>query len=130
MGTSEDVIIEILASRTKAQIKEIIKAYKEGKVPGALICVVRPMWDGGMVLPTSTVSMKMGFLKGRRCNLTLLQPGKQNTAMLREFRNPFLGLHAATGKAQQITNLFWLGHTGYCQNVKETVAMHLAFSPH
>lgn len=29
MGTSEDVIIEILASRTKAQIKEIIKAYKE-----------------------------------------------------------------------------------------------------
>lgn len=46
MGTSEDVIIEILASRTKAQIKEIIKAYKEGKVPGALICVVRPMWDG------------------------------------------------------------------------------------
>ncbi|NXJ07113.1 ANXA8 protein, partial [Odontophorus gujanensis] len=29
VGTSEDVIIEILASRTKAQIKEIIKAYKE-----------------------------------------------------------------------------------------------------
>ncbi|NXT90772.1 ANXA8 protein, partial [Anhinga rufa] len=29
IGTSEDVIIEILASRTKAQIKEIIKAYKE-----------------------------------------------------------------------------------------------------
>uniref|UniRef100_A0A663ENS3 Annexin n=1 Tax=Aquila chrysaetos chrysaetos TaxID=223781 RepID=A0A663ENS3_AQUCH len=29
VGTSEGVIIEILASRTKAQIKEIIKAYKE-----------------------------------------------------------------------------------------------------
>ncbi|XP_061857262.1 annexin A8-like protein 1 isoform X2 [Colius striatus] len=29
MGTSEGVLIEILASRTKAQIKEIIKAYKE-----------------------------------------------------------------------------------------------------
>ncbi|XP_010179094.1 PREDICTED: annexin A8-like isoform X3 [Mesitornis unicolor] len=29
VGTSEDVIIEILASRTKAQIKEIVKAYKE-----------------------------------------------------------------------------------------------------
>ncbi|XP_065528950.1 annexin A8-like [Lathamus discolor] len=29
VGTSEDVIIEILASRTKAQIREIIKAYKE-----------------------------------------------------------------------------------------------------
>lgn len=37
VGTSEDVIIEILASRTKAQIKEIIKAYKEGKAPGAPI---------------------------------------------------------------------------------------------
>lgn len=45
VGTSEGVIIEILASRTKAQIKEIIKAYKEGKVPGALICVVRAMCD-------------------------------------------------------------------------------------
>lgn len=45
VGTSEDVIIEILASRTKAQIKEIIKAYKEGKVPGALVCVVRAMCD-------------------------------------------------------------------------------------
>ncbi|KFU91655.1 Annexin A8-like 2 [Chaetura pelagica] len=29
LGTSEGVIIEILASRTKEQIKEIIKAYKE-----------------------------------------------------------------------------------------------------
>ncbi|NWT92986.1 ANXA8 protein, partial [Urocynchramus pylzowi] len=29
VGTRESVIIEILASRTKAQIKEIIKAYKE-----------------------------------------------------------------------------------------------------
>ncbi|EOA99380.1 Annexin A8, partial [Anas platyrhynchos] len=29
VGTSEGVIIEILASRTKAQIREIIKAYKE-----------------------------------------------------------------------------------------------------
>uniref|UniRef100_A0A8C8RMG7 Annexin n=1 Tax=Pelusios castaneus TaxID=367368 RepID=A0A8C8RMG7_9SAUR len=29
LGTSEGVIIEILASRTKVQIKEIIKAYKE-----------------------------------------------------------------------------------------------------
>uniref|UniRef100_A0A8B9NZU3 Annexin n=1 Tax=Apteryx owenii TaxID=8824 RepID=A0A8B9NZU3_APTOW len=29
VGTSEGTIIEILASRTKAQIKEIIKAYKE-----------------------------------------------------------------------------------------------------
>ncbi|KFW11943.1 Annexin A8, partial [Eurypyga helias] len=29
VGTSESVIIEILASRTKAQIKEIIKAYRE-----------------------------------------------------------------------------------------------------
>ncbi|KAJ7397653.1 hypothetical protein BTVI_133745 [Pitangus sulphuratus] len=29
VGTNEGVIIEILASRTKAQIKEIIKAYKE-----------------------------------------------------------------------------------------------------
>uniref|UniRef100_A0A8C6ZLA3 Annexin n=1 Tax=Nothoprocta perdicaria TaxID=30464 RepID=A0A8C6ZLA3_NOTPE len=29
LGTSEDTIIEILASRTKAQIREIIKAYKE-----------------------------------------------------------------------------------------------------
>ncbi|KAM6265795.1 annexin A8-like protein 1 [Porphyrio hochstetteri] len=29
VGTSDGVIIEILASRTKAQIKEIIKAYKE-----------------------------------------------------------------------------------------------------
>lgn len=44
MGTSEGVIIEILASRTKAQIREIIKAYKEGKVPGALVCVVRAMY--------------------------------------------------------------------------------------
>lgn len=43
VGTSEGVIIEILASRTKAQIREIIKAYKEGKVPGALVCVVRAM---------------------------------------------------------------------------------------
>ncbi|CAM4580805.1 unnamed protein product [Lepidochelys olivacea] len=32
LGTSEGVIIEILASRTKVQIKEIIKAYKEGMV--------------------------------------------------------------------------------------------------
>ncbi|KAM8806357.1 annexin A8-like protein 1 [Eudromia elegans] len=29
LGTTEDTIIEILASRTKAQIREIIKAYKE-----------------------------------------------------------------------------------------------------
>jgi len=43
VGTSEDVITEILASRTKAQIREIIKAYKEGKVPGVLICMVRAM---------------------------------------------------------------------------------------
>lgn len=31
IGTSEGVIIEILASRTKEQIKNIVKAYKEGK---------------------------------------------------------------------------------------------------
>lgn len=31
LGTKEGVIIEILASRTKNQLREIMKAYEEGK---------------------------------------------------------------------------------------------------
>ncbi|KAB1271286.1 Annexin A8 [Camelus dromedarius] len=33
LGTKEGVIIEILASRTKNQLREIMKAYEEGKGP-------------------------------------------------------------------------------------------------
>lgn len=33
LGTKEGVIIEILASRTKNQLQEIMKAYEEGKGP-------------------------------------------------------------------------------------------------
>ena len=38
IGTKEGVIIEILASRTKNQLREIMKAYEEGKGP------VKKMW--------------------------------------------------------------------------------------
>lgn len=33
LGTREGVIIEILASRTKKELQEIMKAYEEGKGP-------------------------------------------------------------------------------------------------
>lgn len=33
LGTKEGVVIEILASRTKNQLREIMKAYEEGKGP-------------------------------------------------------------------------------------------------
>uniref|UniRef100_A0A8C0H9L6 Annexin n=1 Tax=Chelonoidis abingdonii TaxID=106734 RepID=A0A8C0H9L6_CHEAB len=59
LGTSEGVIIEILASRTKVQIKEIIKAYKEGKAAFATLCVM-----GALCLNPSSVrsmpQMSMG----------------------------------------------------------------------
>lgn len=75
VGTSEDVIIEILASRTKAQIKEIIKAYKEGKAPGAPICALRAMrdWlhsrDGVTHQPPQREN---GIFKSKKVHLTLL----------------------------------------------------------
>lgn len=33
LGTKEGVVIEILASRTKNQLQEIMKAYEKGKGP-------------------------------------------------------------------------------------------------
>lgn len=104
VGTSEDVIIEILASRTKAQIKEIIKAYKEGKVLGALIYVVIAMCcliaqqQGCYQL---AVSAEKCDFKSKKVQHDCLQPAKQNVAMLSESENPFLPVR---GKGQQITN--------------------------
>lgn len=128
MGTRESVIIEILASRTKAQIKEIIKAYKEGK------CLrLRFLWSehNRNVLPASTVSKKMAFLKAfnSKSRVTLLSAGKQNVAMLREFENPFLGLHPAAAKGQQISNFVQFGYRVLSEH-KQNYSCALGFSPH
>lgn len=104
MGTSEDVIIEILASRTKAQIKEIIKAYKEGKVLEALIYVVRAMCclfvqqQGCYQLAAS--AGKWDF-KSKKVQPDCLQPAKKNVDNLSESETPFLPVR---GRGQQTTN--------------------------
>lgn len=64
-----------------------------------------------------------------KSNVTLLSPGKQNVALLREFENPFLGLHPAAAKGQQITNLVQFGYRVLSEH-KQNYSCALGFSPH
>uniref|UniRef100_A0A8C4W3Z5 Annexin n=1 Tax=Gopherus evgoodei TaxID=1825980 RepID=A0A8C4W3Z5_9SAUR len=64
LGTSEGVIIEILASRTKVQIKEIIKAYKEGKAAFATLCVMGALSGPSETQPVETRHKMPGELFG------------------------------------------------------------------
>ncbi|KGL96301.1 Annexin A8-like 2 [Charadrius vociferus] len=61
VGTSEDVIIEILASRTKAQIKEIIKAYKEetsGYFEQILVCLLQGERDNATLYVDTALALQ------------------------------------------------------------------------
>ncbi|KFP51019.1 Annexin A8 [Cathartes aura] len=66
VGTSEGVIIEILASRTKAQIKEIIKAYKEediksetsGYFEQILVCLLQGERDNATLYVDTALALQ------------------------------------------------------------------------
>uniref|UniRef100_A0A8C6ZMT5 Annexin n=1 Tax=Nothoprocta perdicaria TaxID=30464 RepID=A0A8C6ZMT5_NOTPE len=83
LGTSEDTIIEILASRTKAQIREIIKAYKEeynsdleediksetsGYFEQILVCLLQVMVEKRNGDPKTLMVSSQGSHKHRQCS--------------------------------------------------------------